>query len=478
MQRRTLRTSAWLWIAASVLLGAVHARAVDWPTYAGGPRRLFFNPAETQITAANVADLEIKWRFRADAIITASPSVVELDVPGEGRMPIAFIQAWDGNLYALRLRNGTELWRFEAEIQPKPYPNVASVDITEIDGATRVILPAGETVYAIDALTGTQVWRFDAGTGCVDPPGLCAFDGERNEVESSPIVADGKVFFGMDVNDRVGGKGGFYAIDASDGRLVWFFDLESGMTCRPNPGEDIRKYDGYHSEAELGLPSGFFSSRPGCDHPRSGNGCGNVWSSPALDVGRGAVYAASSNCDTDDDPGTDKPPPPMPPYDEAIFALDLDGNPLWRWRPREVDNADLAFGAVPNLFTIDVDVGGTTEARDVVGVGNKDGTYYVIDRDGVNATSGVAWDDPDPSSLPYWATNVVPGGSIGGIIATAAVDEGSERIYFSTGRTPPSKTRMRALRPRARFRVPSSWVPSSVAPFGRMTPIPVTSLLR
>ena len=99
----------------------------------------------------------------------------------------------------------------------------------------------------------------------------------------------------------------------------------------------------------------------------------------------------------------------MPPYDEAIFALALDGTPAWRWRPREVDNLDYDFGAVPNLFTIDVD--GTP--RDVVGVGGKDGTYYVIDRDGVNARSGVSWDDPDPAGLPYWATNVVPGGDAG-----------------------------------------------------------------
>ena len=42
----------------------------------------------------------------------------------------------------------------------------------------------------------------------------------------------------------------------------------------------------------------------------------------------------------------------MPPYDEALVALDFDGNPAWRWRPREVDNDDLAFGATPNLFAI------------------------------------------------------------------------------------------------------------------------------
>ncbi len=93
-----------------------------------------------------------------------------------------------------------------------------------------------------------------------------------------------------------------------------------------------------------------------------------------------------------------------------------------------MDNLDYDFGGAPNLFTINVD--GTP--RDVVGVGGKDGTYYVIDRDGVNARSGVSWDDPDPAGLPYWATNVVPGGDQGGVIATAAVDQTARRVHFST----------------------------------------------
>jgi hypothetical protein len=101
-----------------------------------------------------------------------------------------------------------------------------------------VFAAVGETMHALDAVTGEEIWRFVAGTGCVDglgdPPGLCAFDGERNQVETSPIVVDGKVFFGMDVNEGVTGTGGFYAVDATDGRMEWFFDLETGSTCVPD----------------------------------------------------------------------------------------------------------------------------------------------------------------------------------------------------------------------------------------------------
>jgi hypothetical protein len=233
----------------------------------------------------------------------------------------------------------------------------------------------------------------------------------------------------MDVNDVATGRGGFFALDARDGTMFWFFDPETGGVCRPFEEDDVLAFDGYHSEEELGLPPGFFATRPGCDFDRTPTGCANVWSSPALDPGRGLLYIGTSNCDTDDDPGTTIPPPPMPLYDEALVALRLDGLPAWSWRPREVDNDDLAFGAAPQLFSIRGEAG---SSREVVGIGNKDGTYYVLDRDGRNDENGVAWDDPDPSELPYWSTRVVPGGNIGGILATSAVDELARRVYIST----------------------------------------------
>ncbi len=405
----------------------------EWPTYAGSEARLFFNPGESIVTSANAHLLQQRWSFTADAIITGSPAVASVDLPGEGPTQVVYILSWDRNVYAVRLREGTELWRFTTALQPgAAFPHAASVSVGHANGDRAIFIGSGEIFYALDAATGAELWHFTAGTGCTDgmgqPPGLCGFAGERNQIESSALFANGQVYFGMDVNDVGTGKGGFYALDADTGSLAWFFDLETGSTCRPDPGDDIRGFDGYHSEAELGLPAGFLATRSGCSFDRTATGCANVWSSPAADLGRGLLYFASSNCDTDTNPGTPEPPPPMPPWDEAIVALGLDGTPAWRWRPREVDNDDLAFGATPNLFTIDF--GGAP--RDVLGIGNKDGTYYVLDRDGVNEVSGVAWNDPDPSALPYWTRNVVPGGDIGGIVGTAAVDTAAGRIYFST----------------------------------------------
>jgi outer membrane protein assembly factor BamB len=315
------------------------------------------------------------------------------------------------------------------------FPAAGSPTVTDVDGARVVLFGAGEHLYALDAATGAERWRFAAGTGCRDAttgqsPGLCSFTGERNQVESTPIVADGTAYFGMDINDVPTGKGGFYAVDVATGRLAWFFDVESGAVCRPASDDDVRRYDGYHSEAELGLPAGFLATRDGCDHPRNRNGCGNVWSSPAFDPARSLLVFGTSNCDTDADPGTPVPDAPMPPYDEAVVALSTDGLPQWRWRPREVDNDDLAFGGAPNLFSLVIG----DEVRDVVGIGSKDGTYYVLDREGRNVRTGVRWSDPGAAtSLPYWQTKVVPGGAIGGVIQTAAIDQRARKVLFSTG---------------------------------------------
>ena len=123
----------------------------------------------------------------------------------------------------------------------------------------------------------------------------------------------------------------------------------------------------------------------------------------------------------------------MPPHDEAVTALNLDGSVAWVWRPREIDNDDLSFGGVPNLFQIETTTvpGGDPITVDVVGVGNKDGTYYVMDRDGVNRRFTDEVVDHGSSNFPYWTTKVVAGGSFSGIIATAAVDQDRGQIYIS-----------------------------------------------
>jgi outer membrane protein assembly factor BamB len=390
-------------------LAVFPSRAEEWLTLGGSLRRTYFNPRDRQINVDTVPKLKLKWRYMTSGLISAQPAVVWLDLPSEGRTQVVIVPSWDGNVYALRAENGRPLWRYAMKPQPgASYPYTSSPTVAWVDGQPRVFVGGGETMYCLDAASGAEIWQFDAGTGCTN----CTARQERNEVEASPAVLDGLVIASMDVNDSTPGKGGMFALRADDGRLVWWFDPFTLSTCRPSPEDNVRRFDGFHTAEQLGLPEDFFTTRSGCDFDRTGNGCGNVWSSPAVDARRGMLYTVSGNCDTDDDPDTPAPPPPLPPLEEAIFALNLDGTPAWSWRPREIDTEDFDFGAVPNLF--EATIGG--EVRDLVGVGGKDGTFYVLDRDGVNALTG--------KIEPYWATNVVPGGFAGGFIGAASVGEG------------------------------------------------------
>jgi outer membrane protein assembly factor BamB len=391
------------------------SRADEWLTLGGSLRRTYFNPRERVLDPSTAAQLIPKWKYLTSGMVSAQPMVTWVDLPGEGRTQIVIVPSWDGYVYALRTANGSRVWRYRMKPQPGTfYPYAGSATLAWVDGQQRVYVPGGETLYCLDAVSGAELWQFDAGTGCTD----CTPRQERNEIESTPAVVEGKVIVGMDTNDGVPGNGAMLALSAADGRLVWWFDTVSRTTCRPFPEDEIRRFDGFHGAAELGLPDGFLASRPGCNFDRTSIGCGNVWSSAAVDARRRLLYTVSSNCDVDDDPETPSPPV-TPPLEEAIFALTLDGDFAWVWRPREVDPEDLDFGAVPNLF--EAEIGGAT--REVVGVGGKDGTYYVLDRDGTNELTGL--------TEPYWQTNVVPGGAIGGIIGSASVGEG--QVVFETG---------------------------------------------
>ena len=384
------------------------SRADEWLTLGGSVRRTYFNPRERIINPDTIRRLQLKWRYPTSGMISAQPVVTWIDLPEEGRTQIVIVSSWDRSVYALRAENGSQVWSYQRKEQRGTfYPFAGTPTVAWIDGQQRVFVPGGETMYCLDATTGEEIWQFDAGTGCT----TCTPRQERNQIETTPAVVNGLVIAGMDVNDSTPGKGGLFALRADDGRLAWWFDLVTTETCRPSSEDDIRRFDGYHSEAELGLPEGFLATRPGCGFDRTSTGCGNVWSSPAVDLRRGLFYIGSSNCDTDNDPSTPPPPPPMPPYDEAIFAVTLDGEPAWVWRPREVDNDDLAFGAVPNLFEARIG----DEIRELVGIGGKDGTYYTLDRDGTNELTG--------RIEPYWQTNVVPGGPAGGMIGGASVGE-------------------------------------------------------
>lgn len=115
---------------------------------------------------------------------------------------ILYVGSGDGSLYALDVRSGEPVWRFEAEgpIASSPAVSGATVYVGSDDGS----------LYALDAKDGEPRWRL-------------ATDGA---VSSSPVVVDDVVYVGS-------ADGALYAVDATSGELRWQLPLGTAVLAPP-----------------------------------------------------------------------------------------------------------------------------------------------------------------------------------------------------------------------------------------------------
>jgi outer membrane protein assembly factor BamB len=119
-----------------------------------------------------------------------------------------------------------------------------------------------------------------------------------------------------------------------------------------------------------------------------------VWSSAAVDTRYRLVFFGTADCHD----------VAVPPFHNAVIALEADtGNLRWVFRPDRKGACDFDFGASPNL--IDLGLGR------YIGIGGKDGTYYLLDR----LTFG-------RHGRLVWSARVVFGGDEGGFIGSTAAD--------------------------------------------------------
>jgi outer membrane protein assembly factor BamB len=143
---------------------------------------------------ATGADLPLAWGFETGDLYTSSPALADgVVVFGSG----------NGQVYAVEAGTGKVRWRFQTEGRVRSSPAIAEgrVYVGSMDGR----------LYALDLASGRRIWQFDT-EGHALRSGDFGFD--RRTIQSSPAVADGRVF--------VGSRDGFlYAVDAERGRLLW-----------------------------------------------------------------------------------------------------------------------------------------------------------------------------------------------------------------------------------------------------------------
>jgi outer membrane protein assembly factor BamB len=198
------------------------------------------------------------------------------------------IGAGDGVLRAVDAATGAIRWTHDLGAVIRSSPAVA-------DGIVFVGAADG-SVYAVDLATGRRRWRFDTEGRALQSAN---FGFDRRTVQSSPAVADGRVFIGAR-------DGFFYAIDAVSGKQLWRGDHKvSWINASPAVQGDL---------TIVGSSDGRFVQAvdvaSGSERWRAATG-GIVWGSAA--VAGGVAYVG-------DGTGT-------------LYALDVTtGTERWQWR--------------------------------------------------------------------------------------------------------------------------------------------------
>ena len=180
-------------------------RIVSSPVLHGGV--LFFGSDDGNVYAVDAASGRERWRFRTGGPVVASPAVAD---------GLVLVGSYDGRFYALDEASGAPLWKFTTEGErrfearglhgflPRTQTYADPFDVflsspVVADGA--VFFGSGDgKVYALGLADGKLRWRLDTG----------------EVVHASPAFADGTVYVGS-WNSRL------YAIDAKTGAERWRF---------------------------------------------------------------------------------------------------------------------------------------------------------------------------------------------------------------------------------------------------------------
>jgi outer membrane protein assembly factor BamB len=299
--------------------GVLAATGDGWLTYGFSNARSGVNNAD-MVSALNAANLKLHWAHHAGGSIFSQPVV-------DTSLGFVFWGSWDGYEHATNIATNAFVWAanlgttVDTSCSP-PKVGVAStatVATVPINGTpTSVVFVGGgnDRFYALNATQGTVIWSTSLGSS------------PAHFLWSSPAIYNGSVYIG----------------NASFGDCP----LVQGELVQLNASTGV-------------IQSVFKVVRDGCTG-------GGVWGSPTVDTASGFVYFATGN------PAPNAPSSCASAYAEAVIkvsALNVS-TAVDSWQVRGSDKADLDFGSTPTLFTA-----GTTQ---MLGIGNKDGMYYALDR--------------------------------------------------------------------------------------------------
>jgi polyvinyl alcohol dehydrogenase (cytochrome) len=341
-----------------------------------------FQSAEAAgLTAEQVPDLTLKWAF---GFPNGSSAYSQPTVVG-GRV---FVGSDLGYVYSLDTDTGCVHWSFQAQAGVRTAVSIGSVTGVGTARHAAYFGDVAANVYAVDAATGSLLW-----TQVADPHPIARITG-------APTLVEGRLYVPVSSLEEAAGadptyqcctfRGAVVAYDASTGEQIW-----KGYTIPDEPRPRGTNSVG----TQLWAPAG-----------------AATWSSPTVDLKRGAVYAATGNSYT----------APAVDTSDSVVAFDIDtGELLWAQQATPDDAFLVGCGPrgpenCPDDVGPDVDFGNSVilrtlaDGRDILVLGQK---------------SGVAWGlDPDRDGEVVWEQRVGQGSAVGGMQWGSAAD--AELGYF------------------------------------------------
>lgn len=340
--------------------------------------------------AAEVSRLKLKWAFGfpGELSVDSQPTIVG------GRV---FAGTQSGTVYALDAATGCVHWFFKADAAVRAAVSVGRVETKSGPRYAAFIGDRAANVYALDVTTGEVLWKTKVDNY------LFA------RVTSSPAFHNGRLYVGVASGEETAGavadyeccrfRGSLVALNAATGQQIW------KTYTIPEEPRPIKKN---RIGTQLWGPSG-----------------SPIWSSPAVDVKRNAIYVTTGN--NYSDPATSS--------SDAFIAFDMNsGKMLWSrqmlsadaWNTScrledkincaEADGPDFDFASPPILVTL-------SNGRRALIAGQKSGLVHAI--------------DPDRNGEILWQTRVGKGGINGGVQWGSAADEANVYVALSDiGRIP------------------------------------------
>lgn len=365
----------------------------EWPAYGRDPGGQRFSPLK-EINARNVARLKIAWTYHTgDAFQPQNGKPTSFEATPIYVDRTLYLSTPLGHVIALDPVTGKERWSYDAKVpKDKGYGDFVSRGVSlwkSTAGEKRIFVATLDArLIALDAATGKPILPF-GDNGIVDlrnnlriaPRGFADY-----EETSPPAIIGNTVVVGSaiadngSVNQPSGEVRGF---DAITGKLKWTWD-----PIPQNPNEP----------AAATWKNGSASK----------TGAADAWSVIAADPQRNLVFLPTSS-PSPDYYGGERLGDNV--YADSIVALHADtGTVAWYFQLVHHDLWDYDVASPPILF----DVHRSGQTIPAVGAGDKDGYFFILNREtgkpifGVNEQPAPKSDVPGEESSPTQPVPVAP----------------------------------------------------------------------